>query len=52
MSLSLSGGPQCELYKVAMPIQGTTEDKAQLAMVPQTHNQKRNEAKGKKEGGH
>lgn len=50
MSLSLSGGPQCELYKVAGPIQGTKEDKAELTAVPQTHNQNRNEAKGKREG--
>ena len=51
MSLSLSGGPQCELYKVAGPIQGTKEDKAELTAVPQTHNQNRNEAKGERGGG-
>lgn len=51
MSLSLSGGPQCKHYKVAGPIQETKEDKAQPAAVPQTHNQKRNEANGKGRGG-
>lgn len=47
MSLSLSGRPQCERYKVAGPIQATKEDKAELSAVPWTHNQNRNEAKGK-----
>lgn len=50
MSLSLSAGPRCELYKVAGPIQGTKEDKAELAEAPQTHNQNRNEAEGEREG--
>lgn len=36
---------------MAGPIQGTKEDKAELAAVPQTHNQNRNEAKGKGKGG-
>uniref|UniRef100_A0A3B3U9V6 Ig-like domain-containing protein n=1 Tax=Poecilia latipinna TaxID=48699 RepID=A0A3B3U9V6_9TELE len=35
MSLSLSGGPPCELYKEAVPIQGTKEDKAELAVLVQ-----------------
>ena len=51
MSPSLSEGSQCELYKVDGPIQGTKEDKAELAAVPQTHNQNRNQAKGEKGGG-
>lgn len=51
MSLSLSGGPQCELYKVVGPIQGTKEDKAELTAVPRTHNQNRNEAQGNGRGG-
>lgn len=42
MSLLLSGGPRCELYKVARPIQETKEDKAVHAAVPQTRNQNRN----------
>lgn len=50
MSLSLSGGTQCELYKVAGPIHGTKEDKAELTAAPQTHNQNRNEAEGEREG--
>lgn len=32
---------------MAGPIQGTKEDKAELSAVPWTHNQNRNEAKGK-----
>lgn len=50
MSLSLSEGPQCKHYKVAEPIQGTKEDKAKPAAVPQVHNQNRNEANGKGRG--
>lgn len=35
---------------MAGPIQGTKEDKAELAEAPQTHNQNRNEAEGEREG--
>lgn len=42
MSLSLSGRPQRELCKVAASIQGTKEDKAELALGATTHRQNRN----------
>lgn len=50
MSLSLIGRPQCKLCKVAAPFQWTKEDKAEHAVLLWTHNQNRDEAKGKREG--
>lgn len=51
MLLSLSGRLQRELYKVAGSIQGTKEDKAELAAVPRLTTKIGIKQREKEEGG-